>query len=131
MNSVLYGVNSTPQVIVVGDRVSFGQPVRRYGKNVNMSGGNVIVKGEGYYDIDANITFVAGEAGVLTITLLRDGTVIPGASASVTVADGSTYSVALPSSVIRQNCCCEADISAVVSGVIGTITNATIRVEKD
>jgi len=129
--SLLYGVNRTPQVIVVGDRIDFGQVVRRYGCGINMSGGEVSITNEGYFDIDASVTFVAGAAGVVTVTLLKDGAIIPGAGASATVADGDTVTLVLPPSVIRQKCCCESTITAMITGVIGSITNATIRVEKD
>lgn len=129
--SLLYGVNRTPQTIVVGDRVNFGSIVRRYGCNLNLSGGEVLVTGEGYYDVDASITFVAGAAGIATITLLKDGSVIPGAGASATVADGDTVTLVVPPSVIREKCNCESTITAVISGVIGVINNATIRVVKD
>lgn len=120
-----------PQVVVAGDRVNFGDIVRRYGCSVNMSGGNVSVTQEGYYDIDTSVTFVAGAAGVVTVTLLKDGVIIPGAVASVTVADADTVTVNTPPCTIRQKCCCESAITAVISGVAGSITNATIRVEKD
>lgn len=130
-NSLLYGVNNAPQVVVVGDRVNFGSPVRRYGKNITMSGGEVNVCGEGYYNIDASVTLVAGAAGIATVTLLRDGAVIPGASASLTVADAGTYTIVVPPSAIREKCCGEATITAVISGVIGTISKATIRVTKE
>lgn len=129
--ALLYGVNRTPQVIVVGDRVNFGDIVRRYGCSVNMSGGNVSITGEGYYDIDASVTFVAGAAGVVTVTLLKDGAIIPGAGASATVTDAGTVTLNIPPCTIRQKCCCESTITAVISGVVGSITNATIRVEKD
>lgn len=129
--SLLYGVNRTPQVIVVGDRVNFGQVVRKYGCGINMSGGEVYVTSEGYFDVDASVTFVAGAAGVVTVTLLRDGAIIPGAGASATVTDGGTVTLVLPPSVIRQKCCCESTITAVITGVVGSITNATIRVLKD
>lgn len=129
--SVLYAVNRTPQVIVVGDRVNFGQIVRRYGCGINMTGGEVFVTSEGYFNVDASVTYVAGAAGIVTVTLLRDGAIIPGASASVTVADGDTVTLTIPSSVIREKCCCESTITAVITGVIGSVTNATIRVVKD
>lgn len=129
--SLLYGVNRTPQTIVVGDRVNFGTIVRRYGCNLNMSGGEVLVTGEGYYDLDASITFVAGAEGIATITLLKDGSVIPGASASQTVAVGDTITLVTPPSAIREKCGCESTVTAVISGVIGVINNATIRVTKE
>lgn len=129
--SLLYAVNRTPQVIVVGDRVNFGQIVRRYGCGINLSGGEVFVTDEGYYDVDASITFVAGAAGIATITLMRDGAIIPGAGASATVAEGDTVTLVVPPNVIRQKCCCESTITAMITGVVGSITNATIRVVKD
>ena len=129
--SLLYGVNGTPQTIAIGDRVNFGNIVRRYGCNLNMSGGEVFVTGEGYYNIDSSITFVAGAAGIATITLLRNGSIIPGAGASKTVAEGDTITLTVPPSVIRQKCCGESTITAVISGVTGVISNATIRVVKD
>lgn len=129
--SVLYAVNRTPQVIVIGDRVNFGQIVRRYGCGINMTGGEVFVTSEGYFNVDASVTYVAGAAGIVTVTLLRDGAIIPGASASATVADGDTVTLTIPSSVIREKCCCESTITAVITGVIGSVTNATIRVVKD
>lgn len=129
--SVLYGVNRTPQTIVVGDRVNFGNIVRRYGCNINMSGGEVNITGEGYYNVDASVTFVAGAEGIATVTLLKDGSVIAGAGASQTVASGDTVTLTIPPSVIREKCCCESTITAVISGVVGVINNATIRVVKD
>ena len=129
--AILYGVNSNPQTVIVGDRVNFGSIVRRYGSNLNMTGGEVYVTGEGYYAIDASATIVAGAAGIVTVTLLKDGSVIPGAGASATVADGDTVTLNIPACVIRQKCCCESTISAVISGVIGQIINATILVEKE
>lgn len=129
--SLVYGVNNSPQTVIVGDRVNFGSVVRRYGCNLNMSGGEVLVTGDGYYDIDSSITFVAGAEGIATITLLKDGSAIPGASASATVASGATVTLVTPPSAIREKCCCESTITAVISGVIGVISNATIRVEKD
>ena len=129
--SLLYAVNNNAQTVVVGDRVNFGEPVRRYGCNLNASGGEVLVDGEGYYNIDASATVTAGAEGIVTVTLLKDGSVIPGASASMTVAEGDIVTLVVPPCAIRQKCCCESTISAVISGVIGVVSSATIRVVKD
>lgn len=129
--SLLYGVNTNEQIIVIGDRVNFGNVVRRYGCNINMTGGEVNITGEGYYAVDASITFVGAGAGDVTVTLLKDGSVIPGAGASVTLTGAGTYTLVLPPSVIRQKCCGESTITAVVTGLAGTISNATIRVVKE
>lgn len=128
--SLLYGVNTNEQIINIGDRVDFGNVVRRYGCNINMTGGEVFITGEGYYNIDASITFAGGAVGEVTVTLLRDGAIIPGAGASMTLADAGVATLSIPSSVIRQKCCGESTITALIAGIAGTIRNATIRVEK-
>ena len=44
--SLIYASNSQPQDVAIGGTVNFGTPVRRYGKNLTMSGGNVVATGE-------------------------------------------------------------------------------------
>lgn len=130
MKSLLYGVNTNNQVIVIGDRVNFGNVVRRYGKNIDMTGGEVFINGEGYYNIDASVTFAGTGAGDVTVTLLRDGAIIPGAGATATLAAAGTITLTLPPCVVRQKCCGESTITAVITGLAGAVTNATIRIEK-
>ena len=127
--SCLYAVNGTTQSVSDGGLINFGAVARRYGQNAYMSGGNIEILGSGYYDINTNFTLVASGAGTATITLMKDGTAISGASASLTVESGSTYALAIPA-VLRQMCCCESSITAMLSGVTGTVANATMIVEK-
>lgn len=127
--SALYAANTNAQTLNIDNTINFGSIVRRYGCNVHLSGGNAIVKGAGYYDIDTNFTFTAGDAGVAIITLYKDGTAIPGAVQSESVTAGSIYNFNIP--VIVRSCCdCESTITAVLSGVAGTINNAAISVER-
>lgn len=128
MKSALYSVNSNSQTIAVGGTVNFGNTVRRFGNNIHMSGGNANLIGQGYYDINAHIGFT-GLAGVTTITLYKDGIAIPGAVASITTANNALYDVNI-SALVRNFCCGESTITAVVSGVGATVTNATVKVEK-
>lgn len=127
--SALYAANTLPQALIIGGTVNFGAPVRRFGCNINLSGGNAVLNGAGYYDIDADLTFTAGAAGIVTVTLYKDGAPISGATASVTVAADSTYQVSVPA-IVRLTCCCESTITAEITGVATTVTNAAIAVEK-
>lgn len=128
--SLIYVANNTSQAIAVGQNINFGSIVRRYGSNCMLSGGNVAVEGQGYYDIDANVSFQAGAAGTATFTMYADGVAIPGAVATMTVASGSTYSVSIPA-IIRTFCCNASFITVAVTGVAGTVTNAAMAVRKD
>lgn len=127
--STLYAVNSNSQVLALSDTINFGSIVRRFGCNCDLSGGNVIINGVGYYDIDTNFTYTAGAAGDVEIALYKDGTLIPGATVTKTVAANSTYSFSIPT-IVRHTCCCESTITAILTGVTGTFTNAAILVEK-
>lgn len=129
--SVLYTANtSTQPFVATGTIVNFGTPVRRYGNNINVSGGNVVVDGIGYYNLDTNLTVEATGAGALLVQVFKDGVAITGASATITVAADTTYAVTIPA-IVRENCCCESTITVVVSGVAGNVTNAAMVVEKE
>lgn len=126
--SALYGANTSAQTLAVGSTINFGTISRRYGSNIGLSGGNVTVMGSGYYDLDTNFTFLAA-AGTATITLYKDGVAIPGATASITTAANGTYNMSIPA-IIRQVCCEESTITAVITGVAVTMNNAAIAIEK-
>lgn len=127
--SALYLANTLSQTLTVGDNISFGNIVRRFGNNINMSGGNVSLQGAGYYDIDTAFTFTAGAAGTAVIALYKDGTAIPGAIASFTTAADSVYTVSIPA-LVRTFCCTQSNITAVLTGVAGTVNNSAVKVVK-
>lgn len=127
--SALYAANTGQQTIPVGGTISFGNVVRRFGQNIIMSGDGVLTKGAGYYKIDTNFSIIAGAAGTLVITLFKDGMPITGATASHVATSGSEYTISIPA-IIKNSCCLESNISAVVSGVNATVDNAAISVVK-
>lgn len=127
--SAMYAANASAQEVANGGIINFGAVVRRFGGNCTISGGNVNINGTGYYDMDADVTFTAGGAGTAVISLYKDGVAIPGASASLTAVADSIYSVSVPA-IVRQVCCCESVVTAVLSGISGTVTNAAVAIEK-
>lgn len=129
MNSLLYAANTIAQTLTAGQYIGFGVPVRRYGRNIQMSGGNVTIDGEGYYPIIANVTGIAAAAGIVSVQLYENGVPIPGAIASATVAADDTFAVAIPTAV-RIKCCEEKVVTAQLLTVGAEITNASILVEK-
>ena len=128
--AALYAANTAAQTVTEAETtVNFGTIVRRYGRGINLSGGDVVVCESGYYDVDANFTFVATAAGDVTIALYKDGVRITGAVVTETVAAASSYSMSIPT-IVRNTCDCESVITATIVGVAGTIENASIAVER-
>ena len=128
--AALYAANTAAQTVTaVETPINFGTIVRRYGRGINLSGGDVTVCESGYYDVDANFTFAATAAGDVTIALYKDGVRIPGAIVTETVAAASSYSMSIPA-ILRNTCNCESTITARIVGVAGTIENAAIAVER-
>ena len=126
--SILYGANTGTQAVTAGSPINFGGTVRRFGRDLNMSGGNVVAYGPGYYEVDANITFVADTAGEVNVAVYRDGIMITGAKASVPGTAGIEYQITIPA-VIRNKCCAESEIT-VIPDVNITLTNAAIVAKK-
>ena len=128
--AAFYAANTSAQTVVAaGSVINFGDIVRRYGCNCYMSGGNAVVEGIGYYAVDANVSFTGAAASTVLVQLYEDGVAIPGANATVSIAANGIGSVAIPT-MVRQRCCVESTITAQISGLAGTVTNASVRVVK-
>ncbi len=126
--SLLYAANTVSQATTAnGSTLNFGTTVRRRGCSAELSGGNVITKGIGYYGVSVNAVFIATAAGNEVIKVFKDGVEIPGATVSFTTAESTTYAVSIP--CVVRNTCCESPITVVASGVAGAVTNASIVVE--
>lgn len=127
--AMIYAVNPASQVLAAGDTISFGGVARREGSVYSVDGGSITVRRKpGLHDISANFTVLAGGTGIGTITLYKDGVMIPGAKTSFTAANASTYSISIADVVTRMSCCGEGVISAVLTGIPGTVSNATMTV---
>lgn len=134
--SLAYAANTQEQVIGAGGVINFGNAIRRYGCNCNISGGNATVKGNGYYTLSAAVTLLATAAGTTVITLYKNGVAIPGATASATLIAGNVYQLNIPAAVTRETgcgcgCADASTITAVVSGTGFTATNVAVTVVKE
>lgn len=129
--SILYAVNATPQTLTaIATPVTFGSVIRRYGCNANLFNGNVSLKGEGYYLIEATFNVNATNAADAVITLYNNGVAIPGASVTVTTTADEYISVTVPA-IVRKTCCNETTITATIANVTGSVVNASVVVEKE
>lgn len=127
--ALLYATNTIPQDVSIDGTVNFGNIVRRYGRNLNMSGGNAIVTGEGYYVVDVSINFT-GSAGTTTFQVYENGMPITGAKVTRTTGAATEYDVKIPTFTIRNKCCLDKTLTMVVSGAAITDSVASINIVK-
>lgn len=127
--SMLYAANTATQNVAENSVINFGNVVRKFGCSTYLSGGNGVVRGQGYYTIDINITLTTATASTVGISLYKDGVVISGAEVAVTTTASDTVAISIPAA-IRQLCDCESTITAVLSGTGAVIDNAAILIEK-
>ena len=132
-NSALYAVNTAAGTsIAAGDTIPLTQVVRRFGCGAVLNGNAITVKGRGYYEVDATVSVAAGAAGPVTVSLLKDGQAVPGATATVT-AKAAGDIVTLPiSSMVKVFCCADdrANLTLVVADQAVTTVNAAAVVQK-
>ena len=129
--SALYAVNNSLPTIPAAGVIPFGTVIRRFGCNIQLAGTGVTLSGAGYYDVDVSVTLSPSAIGTVTVSLLKDGVLIPGASAAETVtAAGDTVNLSF-SAIVRLQCCEDTStLTLVLSGGAATINNASIVVEK-
>jgi len=126
--SLIYLNNSATQTLAANDVIDFGKVVRRFGDNLNASGGNAVAIGAGYYDIDVNLTLSTTDAATVEVQLYKDGVEVTGAMANVKLAASGIVAITIPA-VIREVCCQESTITAKVNAGI-VVNNASIVVKK-
>lgn len=88
--SAIYTADPSSTVLTLstaaGTAIPLGTTVRRFGCNAVLSGNGILLKGQGYFDVDASVTFTPTAAGAYTVTLFKDGVAVPGATQTVTAA---------------------------------------------
>lgn len=126
VKSLISAANTMPQDIPIDGTINFGSVTHIRGRDLRMTGGNVIATGPGYYQGDATLTFI-GSAGVTSITMYENGMKIPGKVATLTTEAGSTYTVVIPF-MFRNQCCQDKTITAEISGAGITGASASIEV---
>lgn len=131
--SAIYTAMQTPTEVAVNGVIPLGSLIRRYGCDISLNGNavNIVGKGyKGYYDVDVSITVSPTAAGTVTATLIKDGVVVPGATASANAAAGAPVTLAFPA-LVRQACCASGSaLSLVLTGAASTVSNVGLRVQR-
>ena len=130
-NSLIYMINNGASSVLANGIIPLTTIARRRCKCIQNDNNSIVLNASGYYKVNATITLTAPEAGVVSIALQKNGTVIPGmvGSTTITTADTEVRQVVI-NGVVRVGCCEGAvSITLVNTGVAITTSNVSIDVE--
>ena len=126
--SIIYAINTQ------GGSIASSQTIpliinRRKCPIYELNGSGIRTLKEGYYKVDGQITFTVPTAGDAGITILKDSVAVPGATAAITAAIDTTYTLNVGG--VYRVLCCEGKptITLENSGVAITLTNASLTIE--
>ena len=121
--SAIYAADPSGTVLTLstatGTVIPLGTTIRRFGCNAVLSGHGVLLNGQGYFNVDASVTFTPTAAGTYTVTLFKDGVAVPGATQTITAAAAGTVPVNIPA-IVRDQCCDSTSTLTLV------VTSATV-----
>ena len=129
--STLYTAMTTPTAVAINGVVPLGSTIRRFGCNIEQDGNSITLAGRGYYRINMSATVLPSAAGTVTITMLKDGVAVAGATASVSTSVAGNPVNPNIVAVVRNVCDCDSSIiSFVLTGTGSTVNNMSVTVDK-
>ena len=88
-------VNSTSATLTADQVIPLGGVTASSNTNASLSDNNIQLNRPGYYGVSGQFTITGTSAGDVTIQLYANGTAVPGALATETLAEGSSATVSL------------------------------------
>lgn len=124
--------NTNTASVVTNGTLPLGTITRRRMPLMDLGGDSIVISDTGskYYLVTVNATFTAPAAGVVTLHLQQNGSVVPGAVASTTIATATTEARSLSfQKVIRTFNNVGIDtVSVLNAGVAATFSNVDVSV---
>lgn len=129
--SALYTANTNIQTVPVDGIIPLGNIVRRFGCAIELNGTGITIDTPGYYDVNVSVTATPTAIGTVTATLLNNGTVVPGATASAAVATVGNPANLSFESIVRVFCNGDtSSLTLVLTGTESSIVNVAVTVTK-
>ena len=131
--TAIYTANTSAQNVAVNGIIGPGTVVRRFGQGLTLSGNGVQISCPGYYDYKASVTLAPTAIGNVTVTLLKDGVPVQGATATEAVSTANNPTNLSIVCLVRENCqCCEgiSNLTLALTGTAASVTNVSIVAEK-
>lgn len=133
--SFLSAVNTSAQALTVNSIVSVSELLSN-GCAITFGGGTapIRLRRQGLYLVDVTASILGTTAGDVVLQLLNNSTVIQGATARITVAEGNTYNAHITALVsVPPSCSCQNNsnnIQLQLLNVPATISSVRIDVAK-
>lgn len=127
--SALFAITPTTADVLAGGALPLTTVARRITPRIQLGSDSANIAVPGYYEVTANVTFTAAEAGDVTIAAFQSGEAIPGITATetVTTADTEVHTVTLHG-IVRVRCEPIAITLVNTSEVAITTTNVALSV---
>ena len=130
--SLIQTTNTTAAAVALNGTIPLGSVLRRFGCNCRLNGNKIEIEGTGYYTVTAIVTLQPEAAGAVSVALYENNVAVPSAVATGTAAaigDDVTLTIV---STVRETCCEGASsLSLVLTEGASTVTNVSLRVEKE
>ena len=129
--SAIYAINRVATPVAIDGIIPLNETIRRFGQNIMLSGSSIQVQGRGYYEVSVSVSALVAAAGDVTVSLLADGALVPGATATATAgAAADIVNVSFPA-MIRNRCDCDTvNLTLQLSDSAVTTQNVAVVVEK-
>jgi hypothetical protein len=133
--SALFCINTgNPISLDEGASIPIGTIVRRFVPNITVDGTNILVRGLGYYKVNASFTLTPAATGTVTVQLFQDNAPVQGALATAEVAEtDTTVNLSFPAIVRLQGCNCNNEASLLSFRIVensSALVNSAITAEK-
>lgn len=130
--SLIQTVNQSEQAVAVNGILALGTVVRRYGRDLRLSGNGIEADGTGYFSVTASVSIAPTAAGPVTVALYDNGVQVPGAIAYATGTEGAPVNLAIVATIRRGCCCAGADsLTLVLIEGPGNQQNVSLRVVEE
>lgn len=111
-NSAIYTASTSPEDLQANAQIPFGSIVRRFGKNIDLEGSDMILHGNGYYKCDCSVTLEPAAAGNVSAQLYLNGEPYPGAIVTGYAAAGNPVPLSFSVIVRVYGCKCVTDTAS-------------------
>lgn len=129
--SAIYTANTTATAVSVNGIIPLGETIRRFGTNLSQSGNTITAQGRGYYDVNVSVSAEAIAAGDVTVSLLADGSPVPGATATESAAAaGDIVNLAFPGMIRLLRECDSSNLALQLTDGAATVQNVAVLIEK-
>ena len=130
--SLIQTTNTTSSAVALNGTIPLGSVLRRFGCNCRLNGNKIEIEGTGYYTVTATVTLQPEAAGAVSVALYENNVAVPSAVATGTAAaigDDVTLTIV---TTVRETCCEGASsLALILTEGPSTVTNVSLRVEKE